>query len=86
MSLQLVVIEAKTPRDFEPAFARVAELGAGALLVGTNPLFTEYREQLVALAARYTVPSPWRRSVRPSNPARQRATAGLGARGFIVCF
>jgi putative ABC transport system substrate-binding protein len=65
MGLQLPIIEAKAARDFEPAFARVAELGAGALVVGTDPLFIEHREQLVALAARYAVPAsyPWREFV-----------------------
>jgi putative ABC transport system substrate-binding protein len=65
MGLQLPIIEAKTARDFEPAFARIAELGAGALLVSTNPLFTEHREQLVALAAHYAVPASyeWREYV-----------------------
>ena len=65
MGLQLPIIEAKAARDFEPAFARVAELGAGALLVGLSPLFTEHREQLVALAARYAIPASyeWREFV-----------------------
>jgi putative ABC transport system substrate-binding protein len=65
MGLQLPIIEAKAARDFEPAFARVAELGAGALLVTTSPLFTDHREQLVTLAARYAVPASyaWREFV-----------------------
>ena len=65
MGLQLPIVEARAARDFEPAFARVAELGAGALLVSTNPLFTEHREQLVALAARYAVAASyaWREFV-----------------------
>jgi putative ABC transport system substrate-binding protein len=65
MGLQLPIIEVKAARDFEAAFARVAELGAGALVVGTDPLFIEHREQLVALAARYALPAsyPWREFV-----------------------
>ena len=65
LGLQLPVLEARAASDFEAAFARVAELHAGALLVSTDPLFTERRDELVGLAARYAVPASyaWREFV-----------------------
>jgi putative ABC transport system substrate-binding protein len=65
MGLQLRILETRTERDFEPAFAKLAQLRAGALLVSTDPLFTERRDVLVALAARYAVPASyaWREFV-----------------------
>jgi putative ABC transport system substrate-binding protein len=65
MSLQLPILEARAARDFEPAFAKLVELRVGALLISTDPLFTERRDELVALAARYTVPASyaWREFV-----------------------
>jgi len=51
--------------DLEPAFASLAKLPAGALLISADPFFNSRREQLVALAARYAVPAmhEWRESV-----------------------
>ena len=65
MGLQLRVLDTRTEPDFEPAFAKLAELRAGALLVSTDPLFTERRDVLVALADRYAVPASyaWREFV-----------------------
>jgi putative ABC transport system substrate-binding protein len=65
IGLQLPVLEARTAGDFEPAFAKLVELRAGALLVSTDPLFTERREALVALAAHHAVPASyaWRQFV-----------------------
>jgi putative ABC transport system substrate-binding protein len=59
MGLQLRILETRTERDFEPAFAKLAQLRAGALLVSTDPLFTERRVELVALAAHYAVPASY---------------------------
>jgi hypothetical protein len=51
LGLQLTILEARAAGDFEAAFARLAELHAGALLVSTDPLFTERRDELVSLTA-----------------------------------
>jgi len=56
---------AGTDADLEPAFASIAKLPAGALLISADPFFNSWRDQLVALAARYAVPTmyEWRESV-----------------------
>jgi putative tryptophan/tyrosine transport system substrate-binding protein len=58
----LEVLKAGTERDLEAAFTTMVERQAGALVVMADPLFFAWREQLVALAARYAVPTiyPWR--------------------------
>jgi putative ABC transport system substrate-binding protein len=48
---------AGTDADLEPAFATIAKLPAGALLISADPFFNSWRDQLVALAARYAVPT-----------------------------
>jgi hypothetical protein len=65
LGLQLTILEARAGGDFEAAFAWLAELHPGALLVSTDPLFTERRDELVGLAARYAVPASyaWRELV-----------------------
>ena len=54
---QLAVVEARSDRDFEPAFATFVERRAGALVVSVGPLFNNHRHQLVALAARHKLPA-----------------------------
>jgi putative ABC transport system substrate-binding protein len=58
----LEVLKVGTERDLEAAFTTMVERQAGALVVMADPLFFAWREQLVALAARYAVPTiyPWR--------------------------
>src|ERR1700756_55323 len=65
MGLQLPILEVRAPRDFEPAFAKLAELEAHALLLSTDPVFTEPRGELVALTAHHAVPASyaWREFV-----------------------
>ena len=53
----LEVLTATTERDLEAAFTTMVERQAGALVVMPDPLFFPRREQLVALAARYAVPT-----------------------------
>ena len=56
---------AGTDIDLEPAFASLAKLPAGALLISADPFFNSQRQRLVALAARYAIPTmhEWRESV-----------------------
>jgi putative tryptophan/tyrosine transport system substrate-binding protein len=52
-----VVRGAKAERDFDGAFAALLREHAAALLIGADPFFGTRREQLVALAERYAVPT-----------------------------
>jgi putative ABC transport system substrate-binding protein len=54
---QIQILSASSDRDIEAAFAALAPLRAGAVLVTTDAFFIGRREQLVALAARYAVPA-----------------------------
>ena len=54
---RLEVLTASTERDLEAAFTTMVKRQAGALVVMPDPFFTVRREQLVALAARYAVPT-----------------------------
>ena len=53
----LEIIPASTRGDFEAAFAAAVEKRAGALIVGSDGLFSGQRHQLVALAARHAIPT-----------------------------
>jgi putative ABC transport system substrate-binding protein len=54
---RLEVLTASTEGDLEAAFTTMVKRQAGALVVMADPFFTVRREQLVALAARYAVPT-----------------------------
>jgi putative ABC transport system substrate-binding protein len=54
---RLEVLTASTERDLEAAFTTIVKRQAGALVVMPDPFFTDRREQLVALAARYALPT-----------------------------
>ena len=43
--------------DFETAFAAMTEQHIGALLVDADPFFRLYRDPLIALAARHSIPT-----------------------------
>ena len=61
---QIVVINASSERDFEPAFASIAQQ-ADALLVMADPFFANRAPQLAALAERHRIPAiyEWRQMV-----------------------
>jgi putative ABC transport system substrate-binding protein len=57
LGLQLHVLHASTERDFETVFARLVQLRAGALVIGSDLFFTSRSERLAALTVRHAVPS-----------------------------
>jgi putative tryptophan/tyrosine transport system substrate-binding protein len=65
---QLVVLDATTEREIDSVFATLAERQVGALLVTADGFLIGQQDQLVALAARYAVPTMY--------PLSQYVTAG----------
>ena len=60
--LQLPILKAGTESEIDAAFTTLVELHASALVVAADSFLNTRREQLVALAARYSVPAiyEWR--------------------------
>jgi putative ABC transport system substrate-binding protein len=54
---RILIVNASGERDFDTAFATLAQQRAGALLIAGNALFTGQRDRLVALAARFALPT-----------------------------
>jgi putative tryptophan/tyrosine transport system substrate-binding protein len=57
LGLQLHIMHASAERDFEAAFANLAQLRAGGLVIGGDAFLISRGEQLAALALRYAVPT-----------------------------
>jgi putative ABC transport system substrate-binding protein len=57
LGLQLIVMQASTGDDIDTSFASLVQNHADALLVGNDSFFTSRRDQLAALAARYSLPT-----------------------------
>jgi putative tryptophan/tyrosine transport system substrate-binding protein len=57
LGLQLHVLHASTERDFDTVFATLVQLGARALVMGTDVLFTNNSDKLAALALHHAVPA-----------------------------
>jgi putative ABC transport system substrate-binding protein len=54
---QIHILNASSDHDLDAAFASLVQLGAAALLVGSDPFFNSRRDYLVSLAARIRVPA-----------------------------
>jgi ABC-type uncharacterized transport system substrate-binding protein len=54
---QIVVAKASTDRDFEAAFATLAQRSIQALVIGGDPFFNSRAPQIVALAGRHAIPT-----------------------------
>jgi putative ABC transport system substrate-binding protein len=57
LGLKLHVMHASTERDIDEAFANVAQLRPGALIIGGDVYFNSRSEQLDALTLRYAMPT-----------------------------
>jgi len=57
LGVQLHVLHASTDRDFDTVFATLAQLRAGALVIGADAFLYGRSEQLAALAFRHAVPA-----------------------------
>jgi putative ABC transport system substrate-binding protein len=57
LGMQLQVVEARGPEDFDRAFADMSKARAGALAVVSTPVFNSARRRLVEQAARNRLPS-----------------------------
>ena len=65
---RIEIINVSSEREFEPAVASLKQRGAGALFISNEVLFTSRRDQIVALAARHSIPA--------SYPYQEFAAAG----------
>jgi putative ABC transport system substrate-binding protein len=54
---ELQIVNVRSERDFDAAFAEIRKKRAGALLVSASAFLTGRRAQLVALAAKYAIPA-----------------------------
>src|SRR5215469_17521736 len=54
---QILVLNADGDREIDTAFATIAQQRVAALLVASDPLFFDRRDQLIALAARQAIPA-----------------------------
>jgi putative ABC transport system substrate-binding protein len=57
LGVRLIVAFAEAENDFEPAFNKFAEQGAGALLVSADPYFNSRRNRLIDLASIRKLPA-----------------------------
>jgi putative ABC transport system substrate-binding protein len=54
---QLIVLDIKSDRDIETAFATLVQRGASAMLAGIGSFTFSHRERIVTLAAKHAIPT-----------------------------
>jgi putative tryptophan/tyrosine transport system substrate-binding protein len=59
LGLDLPIVSARSKDEIETAFADLAKQHVGALLVSASPIFRSQNDQIVALAARYAIPTSY---------------------------
>jgi putative ABC transport system substrate-binding protein len=57
LGLKLHILKAISESDFDPIFLQLAQLRVAGLIVAPDALFTDHRDQIVALAQRYSIPT-----------------------------
>jgi ABC-type uncharacterized transport system substrate-binding protein len=59
LRVSLLILNASSPTEIERVFATLTQQQVSALLVGPDTFFVGQRDQLVALAARYRIPTSY---------------------------
>ena len=59
MRADVSIVNARDEAEIDSVFAALSQMHADALLVATDPFFTTRREQIVALADRYSIPASY---------------------------
>jgi putative tryptophan/tyrosine transport system substrate-binding protein len=57
VGVQILVLDVSKETGFDRPFTTLLQRGAGALYVGNDPYFLEWRQEIVSLAARHSVPT-----------------------------
>jgi putative ABC transport system substrate-binding protein len=57
LGVEVGVLRASTERDIDDVFASLVQARVGALVINPDPFFTSRVEQLIALTARYAMPT-----------------------------
>ena len=57
LGLELHVLEARSEHDFDPTFAKIAELRAQALIIAPDQLFTAHSKRLAELTLQHALPA-----------------------------
>ena len=57
LGVQLHMLTASTEREIGSAFSSLGQRDADALLMGADPFFQVYRDQVIQLAARHRIPT-----------------------------
>jgi putative ABC transport system substrate-binding protein len=57
LGLTLYILEASSERDLDAAFLKLVQLRAGALVLTTDGVVLDHRDQIIALTKRYSVPT-----------------------------
>jgi putative tryptophan/tyrosine transport system substrate-binding protein len=63
LGVDLLILNARSKDEIEAAFVSLTKQRVGALLVAAHPLFRTQNEQIVALAARYAVPTSYESTI-----------------------
>ena len=54
---RLVVLDGSSDQEIDASYANLAKQNVGALIVGADPFFDPRRDRMIALSARYAVPT-----------------------------
>jgi putative ABC transport system substrate-binding protein len=61
LGTEIRILNASTEQDVDRAFTDIVQMRAGALLIGSDPFLSTCVEQMIGLAARYSVPTIYAR-------------------------